>query len=91
MNDLSTNMFIISLVTGLVVLTIFVIVSVIRNEIRRKKWSKNMKVGEVVHFSTSNSVNGEILNVLDDDVEIKVKVKKHLIYPGPAREQEIVV
>ena len=76
MYDISTNMLIISLATGLAALTIFVIVSVIRNEIRRKKWSKNMKVGEVVHFSTSNNVNGEILNVLDDDVEIKVKVKK---------------
>ena len=91
MYDISTNMLVISLATGLAALTIFIVVSVIRNEIRRKKWSKNMKVGEVVHFSTSNNVNGEILNVLYDDVEIKVKVKKSLVYPGPSKEQEFIV
>lgn len=87
--DKISSMFIVAfLCLAVFSLLIYIIYTVISNEIKRKAWFPTMKVGDEVHFSAKSDVNGIISNINpnSDFVEVKFLVRKHLLYPGKVKD-----
>ena len=90
--QISTNIMIFFFCFGFFSMALYVIFMLVKNEIKKKKWSPNMKVGDEVNFSTVNhNVNAIItdLNPTTEDedmVEVKVLVSRKSLYPGKVRD-----
>ncbi len=69
-------------ITFIVVMAIYIFKNVIKNESNRKQFKQQMKIGDKVYTPTiTNSIDGEILEVLEDSVVLKVTVFKSRVYP----------
>lgn len=68
---------------GLMVSTaLTIIIRIIKSERKRKAFSTTMKIGDSVYSPILNDkVEGDVLEVNDDTVVIKVTVPKSRVYP----------
>lgn len=89
--DKISNIFIITfLCLAALSLLIYVTYSVVVSEIKKKAWQPTMKVGDDVHFSSKSDINGVISDIKTDGefVEVKVLVRKNLLYPGKVKDAD---
>jgi preprotein translocase subunit YajC len=66
----------------ILVLSIFILIKLIKNERDRKKFNDIMKPGDEVKVPTIDYVIGEILEINDDEVKVVIKVNKSIVYPN---------
>lgn len=66
----------------ILVLSIFFLIKLIKNERDRKKFNDIMKPGDEVKVPTVDYVIGEILEVNGDEVKVVIKVPKSIVYPN---------
>jgi preprotein translocase subunit YajC len=66
----------------ILVLSIFFLIKLIKNERDRKKFNDIMKPGDEVKVPTIDYVIGEILEINDDEVKVVIKVNKSIVYPN---------
>lgn len=76
---------------GLFSMGVYIAFTLIKNELAKRKWSPNMKVGDEVNFTTlNNNVNAVITNLNptndEDIVEVRVLVNRKSLYPGSLRD-----
>ena len=68
--------------TFLVCIFVYVLIKIIKNERNRKSFINNVKVGDKVYTpSLSNEVKGEVLEIYEDSIVMKVTVSKNIVYP----------
>jgi preprotein translocase subunit YajC len=66
----------------ILVLSIFILIKLIKNERDRKKFNDIMKPGDEVKVPTVDYIIGEILEVNGDEVKVVIKVPKSIVYPN---------
>ena len=66
----------------ILVLSIFFLIKLIKNERDREKFNDIMKPGDEVKVPTVDYVIGEILEVNGDEVKVVIKVPKSIVYPN---------
>jgi preprotein translocase subunit YajC len=66
----------------ILVLSIFFLIKLIKNERDRKKFNDIMKPGDEVKVPTVDYIIGEILEVNGDEVKVVIKVPKSIVYPN---------
>ena len=66
----------------ILVLSIFFLIKLIKNERDRKKFNDIMKPGDEVKVPTVDYIIGEILEVNGDEVKVVIKVNKSIVYPN---------
>ena len=98
MNSLSlflSNIIIISLLVGMISLILYIIYCVIKNERTKNKYLPTMKVGDSVHFSTSQSIDCTVTNLKptqdENIVEVSVLIHKSSLYPGKSTKSEDII
>jgi preprotein translocase subunit YajC len=69
------------LLSLLAFMVVLVITKTIKAERERKSFIKTIKVGDKVYTIVNNSVSGEVIEILDDSVVMKVIVTKSRVYP----------
>lgn len=71
------------LITLMVIMVIRIIYKLIKSERLRKEFITTMKPGDKVYVPVvDNKFYGEIIEVNDDEVVIKVKSPKIIVYPN---------
>jgi preprotein translocase subunit YajC len=71
------------LITLMVIMVIRIIYKLIKSERLRKEFITTMKPGDKVYVPVvDNKFYGEIIEVNDDEVIIKVKSPKRIVYPN---------
>lgn len=80
--DIITNSVWLILLTFMTFILIRIIVGVIKSERNRKAFTPTMRPGDKVCAPILNDrVDGEVLEVNDDEVVIKITVPKSRVYP----------
>lgn len=68
---------IVSIIIGSIIIGL-----IIKNERNRKKYIPTIKVGDSVYTpSLSDKINGEVLEIHEDSIVMKVTVSKNRVYP----------
>lgn len=92
MEFLTNYWFMISSIIFIVGVFLFVFFTIRRSERNRKKWFKTANVGDICNVSAvgSNYLNDvEIIDIDDDIVTVKVKVRKSWVYPTGQSKRNI--
>lgn len=66
----------------MVIIFFYVLVKIIITERKRKSFITTVKVGDKIHTPVvNNSVDGEVIEIHDDSIVMKVIVPKSRVYP----------
>ena len=81
---MEVSTFAIIFILGVVFLFLIgVIILVIQNEKKKKKWLKNLDVGDECRYHTPSSVypTGKVVGVSDDKYIVEFQIDKRWLYP----------